>query len=213
MMYTWRPSVYAVVNSYGVANLRTAALQNALLKQNIGHLQFGKITSIIPWKAKEVPATQFSSYPAGTILPAILSVKFVPFPPNRPEIHGTSLFFIPHITVTDPNYRYFLVLEDTFEHIVSDESLDIEAVAERTRLYLSLYHEISVGKLGQYLRYYGRTERILNTVVGITPNKEKGETNVFVMKVDTKEPPAVTFFDTLHGTGYIALISAVIFGE
>jgi len=212
-MYVWRPTTYAVVNSYGVANLRTAALQDALLKQDIGHLQFGKITSIIPWKAKEVHISQFSSYPAGTILPAIISVKFIPFPPDRPEIHGTSLFFIPHITVADPNYRYFLVLEDTFEHIVSDECLDIGAIAERTRLYLSLYHEVSVGKLMQHLRSYGRTERILNTVIGITPNKEKGETDVFVMEVDTREPHPITFVDTLSGVGFIAIVSAVVFGE
>jgi hypothetical protein len=212
-MHVWRPMTFAVVNSYGVANLRTAALQDALLKQNIGHLQFGKITSIIPWKAKEVHVTQFSSYPAGTILPAIISVKFVPFPPEHPEVHGTSLFFLPYFTVSDPNYRHTLVLEDTFEHIISTEKLDIGEVADRTRLYLSLYHEVTVGKLSHHLRQYGRAERILNTVVGITPNKEKNETDVFVMKVDTKEPPAITFVDTLHGTGYIALISAVIFKE
>jgi hypothetical protein len=211
-MNVWRPMIFCVVNSYGVANIKTAALQDALCRNNLGHLQFGKITSIIPWKAKEVPVTQFPFYPAGTILPAILSVKFVPFPPEHPEIHGTSLFFLPYFTVSDPNYRHTLVLEDTFEHIISNENLEVEAVADRTRLYLSLYHEVTVGKLAHHLRQYGRAERILNTVVGITPNKEKNETDVFVMKVDTKEPTAVTFVNKLYGTGFIALISAVIFG-
>jgi hypothetical protein len=149
---------------------------------------------------------------SGTILPAILSVKFVPFPSEQPEVHGTSLFFLPYFTVSDPNYRHTLVLEDIFEHIISNENLDIEAVADRTRLYLSLYQEVTVGKLSHYLRQYGRAERILNTVVGITPNKEKNETDVFIMKVDTKEPSAITFVDTLYGTGFIALISAVVFG-
>jgi hypothetical protein len=204
--------IFCVVNSYGVANIKTAALHDALCRSNLGHLQFNKLTSIIPWKAKEVFISQFPFYPAGTILPAIISVKFVPFPPEHPEVHGTSLFFLPYFTVSDPNYRHTLVLEDTFEHIISNENLEIEAVADRTRLYLSLYQEVTVGKLSHYLRQYGRAERILNTVVGITPNKEKNETDVFIMKVDTKEPSAITFVDTLHGTGFIALISAVIFG-
>jgi hypothetical protein len=202
--------IYCVVNSYGVANIKTAALQDALCRTNLGHLQFNKLTSIIPWKAKEVSIPQFPFYPAGTILPAIISVKFVPFPPEHPEVHGTSLFFLPHFTVSDPNYRYTLVLEDNFEHILSNENLD--AVADRTRLYLSLYHEVTVGKLSHYLRQYGRVTRILSTVVGITPNKEKNETNVFVMKVDTQTPPPITFVDTLKDTGFICLLSAVVFG-
>jgi hypothetical protein len=204
--------IFCVVNSYGVANIKTAALQDALCRNNLGHLQFNKLTSIIPWKAKEVSISQFPFYPAGTILPAIISVKFVPFPPEHPEVHGTSLFFLPYFTVSDPNYRHTLVLEDNFEHIISDENLEIGAVADRTRLYLSLYQEVTVGKLSHYLRQYGRAERILNTVVGITPNKEKTETDVFVMKVDTQTSSPITFVDTLKGTGFICLLSAVIFG-
>jgi hypothetical protein len=208
------PTKYAVFNSWGAGPIKTAALQKALLSHHIGHLQFVKVTSVLPWKAQEIVIGEISQYPAGMVFPAVLSVDFLPFPPDQSTVHGTALFFLPHFLAASVDFRYYLLLEDTFSYNLSEEPLTMEGLEERLQLYQSLYYEVTTGKLSHFLPQYGRVERMVSTMVAAQPNKETCQTEVVVWMVDTgTEGQEETVSDLLNGTGWICLVSGVILLE
>ena len=208
------PTKYAVFNSWGAGPIKTAALQKALLYHHIGHLQFVKVTSVLPWKAQEIVVGAIAQYPAGTIVPAVLSVDFIPFPPDQPTVHGTALFFLPHFLADSADFRYYLLLEDTFGYNLSEEPLTVEELEERLRLYQSLYYEVTEGKLSHFLPQYGRVERMVSTAVAVRLNHETWQTEVSVRMVDTAtEMKEDIARDYLDGTGWICLMSGVILLE
>jgi hypothetical protein len=208
------PTKYAVFNSWGAGPIKTAALQKALLSHHIGHLQFVKVTSVLPWKAQEIVIGEISQYPAGMVFPAVLSVDFLPFPPDQSTVHGTALFFLPHFLAASVDFRYYLLLEDTFSYNLSEEPLTMEGLEERLQLYQSLYYEVTTGKLSHFLPQYGRVERMVSTAVVVRLNHETWQTEVSVRMVDTAaETKEDVARDCLDGTGWICLVSGVILLE
>jgi len=162
-----RPSHYAIVTSYGVGNIKTVALHDAFSRLGIQHLQFTKVTSVIPYDAKEIDLVEFQSLPAGTIVPAVMSTQFVHISlkdqPPKLSLHGASLFFVPYI-VTEPSRRFILVLEDTWTseigelRLVSDDDSGWGLQEEYCKMWVALYRETTQGKFRHFLPTYNPCE-------------------------------------------------------
>jgi len=203
------PAQFVPVVTAGVGNIKKVALQGALQRLGIGHLQFLSVTSVLPCDAEEGEVDELCQLPIGYVLPAILSIHYVQLPPREPCLYGASLFFFPaYRAAISPAERFYLAVEDCV-----DTSLDIRSVSDVSGLksaivgHESAYRDSICLGIGKWLCKVEPLERHLASFAAVTPAK------IVVSLYDSKSGWREWLVDDMRDQKWLCLLSGIVFSE
>jgi hypothetical protein len=203
------PTKFVPIVTAGVGNIKKVALQSALQRLGIGHLQFLSVTSVLPSDTAEGEVDELRHFSIGCVLPAILSIHYVQLPPSEPRLYGASLFFFPaYRAVISPAERFYLAVEDC-----ADASLDARLISDTEELksaivgYESAYRDSICLGIGKWLCKVEPLERHLASFAAVTPAK------IVVSLYDSKFGRREWLVDDLRDQRWLCLLSGIVFSD
>jgi hypothetical protein len=203
------PAKFVPIVTVGVGNIKKVALQGALQRLGIGHLQFLSVTSVLPSNAVEGEVDELRQFPIGYVLPAIFSIHYVQLPPNEPRLYGASLFFFPaYRAVIYPDEKFYLVIEDCV-----DAPLNIRSVSSIGRLksavagYESAYRDSICLGVSKWLGKVEPLKRYLASFAAVTAAK------IVVSLYDSKSGRREWLVDDLRNQRWLCLLSGIVISD